>query len=196
MGGSSKGDVAWNKYKDLRSRLDLSISARTSGTSMSAVNTPVSRYAPSTAYWGTSLRAIRFPTLPPAVLTPTPRRSTPRRSTGRDELAFTAGLRYDQFSGRLDLPGQPAETQHRPESPLLREHGIKGATFVASYGVFRQPPDYQYLVDAAFDDTVRTGRFRQGNPNLGFEENTQYEFSLRVRLPDHLRSGESLHQAP
>ena len=36
-------------------------------------------------------------------------------------------------------------------------------------------------MDAAFDDTVRTGRFRQGNPNLGFEENTQYEFSLRVR---------------
>ena len=28
---------------------------------------------------------------------------------------------------------------------------------------------------------MRTGRFRRGNPNLGFEEATQYEFSLRTR---------------
>jgi outer membrane receptor protein involved in Fe transport len=36
-------------------------------------------------------------------------------------------------------------------------------------------------VDAAFDDTLRTGRFRRGNPNLGFEQATQYEFSVRAR---------------
>jgi outer membrane receptor protein involved in Fe transport len=58
---------------------------------------------------------------------------------------------------------------------------LKGATFVASYGRFSQAPDFQYLVDAAFDDTLRTGRFRRGNPNLGFEDATQYEFSLRTR---------------
>ena len=44
---------------------------------------------------------------------------------------------------------------------------LKDATFVASIGRFSQPPDFQYLVDAAFDDTLRTGRFRRGNPNLG-----------------------------
>jgi outer membrane receptor protein involved in Fe transport len=58
---------------------------------------------------------------------------------------------------------------------------LVGATFVASYGRFTQAPDYQYLVDAAFDDTTRTGRFRRGNPNIGFEDANQYEFSLRVR---------------
>ncbi|HWC74454.1 MAG TPA: TonB-dependent receptor, partial [Gemmatimonadales bacterium] len=58
---------------------------------------------------------------------------------------------------------------------------LKGATFVASWGRFSEAPDFQYLVDAAFDDTLRTGRFRRGNPNLGFEEATQYEFSLRTR---------------
>jgi len=36
-------------------------------------------------------------------------------------------------------------------------------------------------VDAAFDDTTRTGRFRRGNPNIGFEDAVQYEFSLRIR---------------
>ena len=58
---------------------------------------------------------------------------------------------------------------------------LKGATFVASYGRFTQPQDYQFLVDAAFDDTTRTGRFRRGNPDLGFERATQYEFSVRIR---------------
>ena len=28
---------------------------------------------------------------------------------------------------------------------------------------------------------MRTGRFRQGNPNLGFEGSWQYEFSVRAR---------------
>jgi outer membrane receptor protein involved in Fe transport len=58
---------------------------------------------------------------------------------------------------------------------------LSGATLVASYGRFSQAPDYQFLVDAAFDDTTRTGRFRRGNPNLGFEKASQYELSLRVR---------------
>ena len=49
-------------------------------------------------------------------------------------------------------------------------------------GRFSQPPDRQFLVDSAFDDTTRTGRFRQGNPNLGFEQATQFELSTRLRL--------------
>jgi hypothetical protein len=98
-----------------------------------------------------------------------------------NDLALTAGVRYDQFSGRDDLPGKKAKTQRGLSPRLAVSTVFKGATFVASFGRFRQAPDYQYLVDAAFDDTTRTGRSRQGNPDLGFEEATQYEFSLRVR---------------
>ena len=58
---------------------------------------------------------------------------------------------------------------------------LRGATLVASYGRFNQAPDYQFLVDAAFDDTTRTGRFRRGNPDVGFEEASQYELSVRTR---------------
>jgi len=36
-------------------------------------------------------------------------------------------------------------------------------------------------VDAAFDDTTRTGCFRRGNPDVGFEQANQYELSARVR---------------
>jgi outer membrane receptor protein involved in Fe transport len=63
---------------------------------------------------------------------------------------------------------------------------LSKATLVASYGRFSQAPDYQFLVDAAFDDTTRTGRFRRGNPNLGFEKATQYELSIRVRPKEEL----------
>jgi len=52
---------------------------------------------------------------------------------------------------------------------------------VGSIGRFVQPPDFQYLTDAAFDDTLRTGRFRRGNPALGFETATQAELQVRLR---------------
>ena len=97
------------------------------------------------------------------------------------DLAFTGGVRYDQFSAGSEL-AQESRGSHRRLSPRVAVSTVLiGATFVASYGRFTQAPDYQYLVDAAFDDTTRTGRFRRGNPNIGFEDATQYELSLRVR---------------
>src|SRR5690606_30298614 len=97
------------------------------------------------------------------------------------DLGITAGLRYDRFDTRSDLPGSKGEAQSKFNPRIAVSTVLKGATFVASIGRFSQAPDYQYLVDAAFDDTMRTGRFRQGNPNLGFEGSWQYEFSLRAR---------------
>jgi outer membrane receptor protein involved in Fe transport len=97
------------------------------------------------------------------------------------DLAFTGGLRYDQFSAGSSLAGETRGSQRRLSPRFAVSTVLRGATFVASYGRFTQPPDYQYLVDAAFDDTTRTGRFRRGNPDIGFEDATQYEFSLRVR---------------
>jgi len=97
------------------------------------------------------------------------------------DLAFTAGLRYDQFSPGSELATESRGAQRKVSPRFAVSTVLKGATFVASYGRFSQAPDYQFLVDAAFDDTTRTGRFRRGNPNIGYEDATQYEFSLRVR---------------
>jgi outer membrane receptor protein involved in Fe transport len=98
-----------------------------------------------------------------------------------EDLAVTAGLRYDQFDAASDLPGE-ARGSRRALSPRFAVSTVlRGATVVASFGRFVQAPDYQFLVDAAFDDTTRTGRFRRGNPHLGFETATQYELSVRVR---------------
>ena len=102
------------------------------------------------------------------------------------DIAVTGGIRYDQFDPRT-ASADEARGADRILSPRFAVSTVlKGATFVASYGRFAQAPDYQFLVDAAFDDTTRTGRFRRGNPNLGFEQANQYEFSLRVRPRESL----------
>jgi outer membrane receptor protein involved in Fe transport len=105
-----------------------------------------------------------------------------------DDLAFTAGLRYDQFDPGTDVAGSAVRRGGRGAiNPRLAVSTVlKGAIFVASWGHFSQAPDYQYLVDAAFDDTARTGRFRRGNPNLGHESAMQYEFSVRTRPTPNL----------
>jgi outer membrane receptor protein involved in Fe transport len=97
------------------------------------------------------------------------------------DLAVTAGLRYDQFDpgSELALVSRGARNSVSPRFAVSTV--LNKATLVASYGRFSQAPDYQFLVDAAFDDTTRTGRFRRGNPDLGFEDATQYELSVRVR---------------
>ena len=98
-----------------------------------------------------------------------------------EDIAITAGLRYDRFDGRTEDEGESRGAEESVSPRVAISTVLSGATFVASYGHFTQAPDYQFLVDAAFDDTTRTGRFRRGNPDLGFEQATQYELSVRIR---------------
>ena len=181
QGRASRGSIAWNDFQELRGRFDLSFPAGSRGDLYAGAE-----------YVGqevrTFQRALGYLPVGDSVPAPSAADFTPWAGAvyaegqwRADDLAFTVGLRYDRFSGRDDIPGTPAETQSGFSPRAAVSTVFKGATFVASIGRFRQPPDYQYLVDAAFDDTTRTGRFRQGNPALGFEEATQYEFSLRLR---------------
>src|SRR5262249_1517097 len=97
------------------------------------------------------------------------------------EVGLTAGFRYDQFDSRTTETTLSRGSSRSVRPRFAVSTVLNGAPFVASYGRFTQAPDYQFLVDAEFDDTTRTGRFRRGNPDLGFERATQYEFSVRVR---------------
>jgi outer membrane receptor protein involved in Fe transport len=103
-----------------------------------------------------------------------------------EDVAVTGGLRYDRFDAGSDLPGEARGAQSSISPRFAVSTVLSKATLVASYGRFSQAPDYQFLVDAAFDDTTRTGRFRRGNPNLGFEKASQYELSVRVRPREEL----------
>lgn len=181
MGGGGRGDLSWNRFREWRGRVDVSLPAGSrSDVSLGA------------EYSGQRVRTFQrvlgylpvgdsVPAASAADFTPWTAAAYAEVQARLTDLALTIGFRYDQFSGRDDLPGQPARTQRAISPRLALSTVLKGATLVASYGRFRQAPDYQFLVDAAFDDTTRTGRFRQGNPSLGFESATQYEFSLRLR---------------
>jgi outer membrane receptor protein involved in Fe transport len=180
-GGGSNGEVAWNHFRELRGQADFSVGGPRADL-----------------YFGAELAKQRVQTfqralgylpvgdsVPPATASNFRPISLAAYAEGQlhgDDFVFTFGARYDQFDPGSEAPGTTVLGTRRSINPRLGFSTVlKGATFVASWGRFSQAPDFQYMVDAAFDDTLRTGRFRRGNPNLGFETATQYEFSLRTR---------------
>lgn len=179
----SRGELAWNHFREMRSQLDLTFGAGQTGDIFAGVEVVSQRVR-------TFQRALGYlpvgigDSVPPATaseFTPLAGAAYLEAQFRLADLGITTGLRYDRFDTRTDLPGSNGEAQSKFNPRIAVSTVLRGATFVASIGRFSQAPDYQYLVDAAFDDTTRTGRFRQGNPNLGFEGSWQYEFSLRAR---------------
>jgi outer membrane receptor protein involved in Fe transport len=182
LGGGSRGEIAWNRYQELRTQVDgtfglgrgdlffggeyLSQDVKTFQRALAALPVGSGDSVPAAA-------ASAFQPQAFAIYTELNQRL--------DDLGIVLGLRYDQFDSRQDLPGEEGGPKQQLNPRIAVSTVLKGATVVASIGSFSQPPDYQYLVDAAFDDTTRTGRFRQGNPNLGFEQAWQFEFSVRGR---------------
>ncbi len=180
-GVGPRGDLAWNHYREVRTRLDLSIPAGSSSDVYVGGEYSSQRVRTFQRTLGYLPVGDSVPSASAANFTPWAGSVYAEVQGRARDLAITIGVRYDQFSGRNDLKGKAAQSQRALSPRFAVSTVLKGATFVASIGKFRQAPDYQFLVDAAFDDTTRTGRFRQGNPDLGFEESTQYEFSLRLR---------------
>ena len=181
VGSGSRGELGWSRFGETRGQLDVTFGA-TDRVDLYA-GAEITRQQVRTFQ-----RALGYlpvgDSVPPVALS----NFSPASSAGYFEaqlrladLAFTGGVRYDQFSAGSELAQESRGSQRRLSPRVAVSTVLIGATFVASYGRFTQAPDYQYLVDAAFDDTTRTGRFRRGNPNIGFEDATQYELSLRVR---------------
>jgi outer membrane receptor protein involved in Fe transport len=178
--GGSSGGLAYNRFGETRlqvdglyafPRLDLYVGAE-------HVSQQVRSYQRVLAYLPAR------DTIPgPAVsrFAPTANAAYAEGQFRLNELAVTAGLRYDQFDPGSDLPSISRGARNTLSPRFAVSTVLHRATVVASFGRFSQAPDYQFLVDAAFDDTTRTGRFRRGNPDLGFEEATQYELSVRIR---------------
>ncbi|HEU4698840.1 MAG TPA: TonB-dependent receptor [Gemmatimonadales bacterium] len=184
-GTGSRGELAWNQFRELRSQLDvtLGLGARTDlYVGGEAIRQKVRTFERALAYLpvGDSVPPATAGTFTPLALA-----AYSELQARVADLGLTLGLRYDRFDARTDLPGRPGGARQQFNPRFAVSTVLKGATVVVSGGSFSQPPDYQYLVDAAFDDTLRTGRFRMGNPNLGFEKSWQWEMSVRGRLrPD------------
>jgi outer membrane receptor protein involved in Fe transport len=180
-GGGSAGEVAWNRFRELRGQADFSLGGPRADLyfGAEAARQRVQTFQRALGYLPVG------DSVPPATasnFTPLSMAAYAEGQLHGTDFVFTFGARYDQFDPGSDAPGTTVLGTRRSINPRIGFSTVlKGATFVASWGRFSQAPDFQYMVDAAFDDTLRTGRFRRGNPNLGFETATQYEFSLRAR---------------
>jgi hypothetical protein len=183
LGTGSRGDLGWSRFGETRGQLDATYGA---GERVDLyfggelVRQQVRTFQRVLGY----LPVGEGDSVPPTAISafsPTSAAAYVEAQVRITDLAFTWGLRYDEFNAGSALAAESRGSRRKLSPRFAVSTVLKGATFVASYGRFAQAPDYQYLVDAAFDDTTRTGRFRRGNPNIGFEDASQYEFSLRVR---------------
>ena len=186
LGGGSRGELAWNQFRELRSQLDLTFSAGSSGDIYAGGEVVQQKVRTFQRVLGYLPVGDSVPGATASEFSPLAAALYAEGQFRLAELGLTAGVRLDRFDTRVDLPTAKGGAKLRLNPRIGVSTVFQGATFVASIGRFSQPPDYQYLVDAAFDDTTRTGRFREGNPNLGFEDSWQYEVSLRARPRDNL----------
>ncbi len=182
LGSASTGEISWNTFTELRGQLDLSV-----GLGQNADLAFGGLYASQDVH--TFQRVLAAEPVGGDVPPPTASTFSPLISGAyveaqarASDLGFTVGVRYDGFDPGGDLNNATVGTRTSINPRAAVSTVLRGATVVGSIGRFSQAPDLQYLVDAAFDDTTRTGRFRQGNPNLGFEQGTQFELSGRIRI--------------
>ncbi len=181
LAGGSRGEIAYNNFEELRTQVDATIGLGHSTdlyVGGQYLNQQVQTFQRVDAW------APVGDSVPPATASDFSPRAASLYAEAQARLAdvaFTGGLRYDYFDPGADLNNDQLSAQTSLNPRFAVSTILSGATLVASYGRFSMPPDLQFLVDAAFDDSTRTGRYRRGNPNLGFENSTQYEFSLRLR---------------
>ncbi|HET7042988.1 MAG TPA: TonB-dependent receptor, partial [Gemmatimonadales bacterium] len=182
LGSGGRGEVSWNRYRESRAQLDF-----TRGLGQGAdllFGADLARQRVQTFQRALGYLPVGFgDSVPPATasdFSPTAIGLYLEAQRRVQDLALTAGIRYDRFDPGTTL-GSGLAAREAVGPRLALSTIFNGATLVISWGKFAQAPDYQYLVNSAFDDTTRTGRFRAGNPDLGYETATQYEFSLRTR---------------
>ena len=166
LGTGPRGDIVWNRFRELRTQVDVTLGSGRDADFYLGGEVAGQRVQ-------TFQRVLAYlpvdSTLPGPVASdfrPLSAAAYAETQLRVEDLAFTMGLRYEQFDGRVPVSlGSRRFGAQRSLNPRLAVSTVlHGATFVASYGRFSQAPDFQYLVDAAFDDTTRTGRFRRGNP--------------------------------
>lgn len=181
LSGGGNGSLAWNHFNELRAQLDVDVGGTDAdlyiGGEISRQHVQTFQRAEPSLPVGRGLA----PSVTASDFQPVTAAAYAEVQTRWSDLGFTFGLRLDRFDPNARLGGYTAQPKLAAGPRFAVSTVLKGATIVVSYGRFNQPPDFQYLVDGAFDDTTRTGRFRVGNPLLGYEQSSQYEFSLRAR---------------
>jgi hypothetical protein len=180
-GTGSRGDLGWSRFNELRAQLDMALGTGRSTDVYVGGEVVDQRVRTFSRIQGWAPVGDTIPPATASDFSPLSIAAYAEAQVRVADLALTAGLRYDQFDPGADLAGSQLGARRRLNPRIGVSTVLRGATFVASYGRFSQSPDFQFLVDGSFDDTTRTGRYRRGNPDLGFEDSHQFEFSLRMR---------------
>ncbi len=188
LSGASEGEIAWNRFGEFRTQADFTLAFASRANILFG-----GLYAAQSVETYQRVYAFEAVGTGDSVPPPTASKFSPAISGAYVEgqalfsdIAVTAGLRYDGFTPGAVLANTTLHARSSVNPRIAVSSVLKGATMVLSFGRFSEPPDLQYLVDQAFDDTMRTGRFRQGNPDLGFESAEQFEASTRIRMPKSL----------
>lgn len=177
----TRGELTWNRYREARVRVDGFL-GRGAATDVRVG----AEYVAQQVETFTRLESFRpviegAPAARTTAFSPFSAGAYAEVQQRWSDVTVTAGLRGDAFDARGGGTDALGETKVTGSPRLSVAMALGTATVVASVGRFVQPPDFQYLTDAAFDDTLRTGRFRRGNPALGFETATQAEMQVRIR---------------
>ncbi|MEO8479375.1 MAG: TonB-dependent receptor [Gemmatimonadota bacterium] len=182
LGGASVGEISWNRFREFRTQADFTLGLGQHadvgfGGMLAKQDVKTFQRVDASLPIGGNVPPPTASSFSPSITG-----AYVEAQARANDLGFTVGVRYDGFDpgGELTNATVGARSTINPRAAVSTV--LKGATVVGSVGRFSQPPDLQYLVDAAFDDSTRTGRFRQGNPNLGFEQGTQFELSARIRV--------------
>lgn len=182
---SPRGELAWNRFREARARMDVFV-GRGPFTDLRFGAEYVRQWVDTFSRLQ-SYRAVGDGAPPPTStsFSPTSAAGYAELTHRMSDLTLSLGLRADAYDARAPrAAGETGGTKFALGPRLAVSTSLSAATVIASVGRFAQAPDFQYLVDAAFDDTLRTGRFRRGNPGLGFETSVQYELQVRLRASD------------
>ncbi len=185
LGGAGTGEISWNNFSELKTQVDMTVAAGTTtdiafGGMLASQKVKTFQRIDAWLPVGNGV-----PPVTASAFSPTITGAYVEAQARASDLGFFFGVRYDGFNPGGDLGNSTLGARSAINPRAAVSTVLSGATVVASMGRFSQPPDLQYLVNSAFDDTTRTGRFRQGNPDLGFEQGTQFELSGRIRLREH-----------
>jgi len=186
--GGSRGSVlSWNQYREARLELALTAAPTQSFTVSGDASLAVGRVRAFQRVLGSLPVGDSVPLATAATLSPV-WLTVGSRAEGR--LAgglLVASLRLDVVS-----PGVSGASGMRASiSPLLGVSApLGGALFSLTAARVSQFPDLQFLSNAAFDDSLAGGRFRRGDPDLGYEHVglVEVQFKLRVRQDATLRA--------
>ncbi len=189
LGAGSNGDLAWNRYRELRGQADFSVGGPNTDVYFGG---EVSRQHVRTFQRVLGYLPVGDSVPPPVAsdFSPTSAAGYVEAQAHGSDFVVTVGLRYDQFDPGASLPGTHLGARRSINPRFGFSTVLKGATVVVSWGRFSQAPDHgehlgarECLQQAARRPRGIRATWRRGR----LDDLRQSRFWERERRGGHLR---------